>query len=75
MDIKIKLMGIFKDKTPAGGKIELQDGSTIEDALAALGIPANSAQVFTVNGQVERDRRRVLAPGAELAVLPPMGGG
>ncbi len=75
MQIRVKLMGILKDKTPANGKIELREGGTIEDALVALGIPVGIAQVFTVNGQVERDRRLVLTADAELTVLPPMGGG
>ncbi|MFV1965609.1 MAG: MoaD/ThiS family protein [Pirellulaceae bacterium] len=75
MKIRVKLMGILKERSPAGGMIELPDQGTIEDALLAVGIPADSVQVFTVNGDVERDRRRVLKAEDELTVLPPMAGG
>ena len=75
MEIRVKMMGILKDRAPEGGTLELADQATIEDALVAVGIPADSVQVFTVNGTVERDRHRVLAAGDKLTVLPPMGGG
>ena len=63
MEIRLKLMGVLKDKTPADGKLELSEGGTIEDALRALGIRVETVQVFTVNGQLERDRRCRLGPG------------
>ena len=75
MEIRVKMMGILKDRAPAGGTIELSNHGTIEDALVAVGIPSDSVQVFTVNGTVERDRHRVLKADDELTVLPPMGGG
>ena len=75
MEIRVKLMGILKDKSPSNGKIELPEGGTIEDALRVVGIPVDSVQVFTVNGQVDRNRRRALTADDELTVLPPMGGG
>ena len=40
MQIKVKLTGIFKSKTPEGGVLELPDGTSIESALAILDIPA-----------------------------------
>ena len=75
MQIKITLMGMLKDKTPAGDELELPDAATIEDALRALDISVETVQVFTVNGQLERDRSRELAANDELTVLPPVGGG
>jgi len=75
MEIRVKLMGILKDKSPSNGKIEVPDGGTIEDALRAVGIPVDSVQVFTVNGQVERNRQCALSADDELTILPPMGGG
>ncbi len=68
-------MGMLKDKTPKGGKLTLPEGATIEEALQALDIPVDSVQVFTVNGQLERDRARALSPQDELSILPPVGGG
>jgi sulfur carrier protein ThiS len=75
MEIRIKLMGILKEKTPAAGTIELQDGGTIDDALDCLDIAANRVQVFTVNGELVRDKAYRLAQHDELTVLPPVGGG
>jgi hypothetical protein len=75
MRIRVKLMGMLKDKTPPEGTLDLPDGSSIEDALRALGIPVNIVQVFTLNGELQRDRRCILTPDIELGVLPPAGGG
>lgn len=75
MEIQLKLMGVLKDRTPDDGKLEVADGATILDVLAALEIQPDSVQTFTVNGQLERDRSRELAGGDELSILPPVGGG
>ena len=75
MQIRVKLMGLLKDKTPADGALDLPAGAAIEDALKALEINLDGVQVFTVNGQLVRDKRHALAAGDELTVLPPVGGG
>ena len=58
-----------------GGVLELPDGATIEDALAALGLAVDRMHVTTVKGKIERDRGRTLSDGDELTILPPVGGG
>lgn len=75
MRIAVRLMGVLKDRTPAGGALELANGATIDDALRALAIPVQTKGAITVNGRFERDRGRTLAPGDELVVIPPVGGG
>jgi sulfur carrier protein ThiS len=75
MQIRLKLMGMLKAKTPAGGALEVADGATIDDVLRALEIAPHTIRVFTVNGEFERDRSRVLAPNDELSAIPPVGGG
>jgi molybdopterin converting factor small subunit len=75
MQVRLKLMGMLKAKTPASGAIEVTDGATIDDVLRALEIAPQSIRVFTVNGEFERDRSRVLAPNDELTAIPPVGGG
>jgi sulfur carrier protein ThiS len=75
MRIRLKLMGMLKARTPEGGALEVADGATIGDALHALGLAPQATHVVTVNGRVERDRQRVLAPDDELTVIPPVGGG
>lgn len=74
MKIQVKLMGMLKEKAPDDG-LQLADGASIGDALDALGIDRESVHVFTINGQLVRDKARVLADGEELTVLPPVGGG
>jgi sulfur carrier protein ThiS len=75
MQIRLKLMGMLKSRTPAGGALEVADGATIADVLRALEVAPQAIQVFTVNGQFERNRSRPLAPNDELTVIPPVGGG
>ena len=75
MVVRIKLMGMLKDKSPRDGQLHLHDGGTIADALEKLEIPADSVQVFTINGTLERDKSRVLVEDDDLTVLPPVGGG
>ncbi len=75
MRIRLKLMGMLKARTPPGGAIEMADGATIDDVLRTLDIAPQTVRVFTVNGEFERDRSRVLAPDDELSAIPPVGGG
>ena len=75
MKIRIKLMGMLKDKSPVDGLLEVKEDSTIYDALLAMDIEADSVQVFTVNGALVRDKQHILSPDDELTVLPPVGGG
>jgi len=75
MKIHVRLMGMLKSRNPENNAIELVDGATIEQALIALDIPIDSVQVFTVNGQLVRDRTYRLSADDELSVLPPVGGG
>jgi sulfur carrier protein ThiS len=73
--IRIKLMGMLKDRTPPDGQLTLPDGATLAQALESLEIPVDSVQVFSVNAALERNKQRVLVDGDELTVLPPVGGG
>lgn len=75
MHIRVRLMGMLKDRTPADEGLELDEAATIEDALTALDIPVDSVQVFSVNGSIQRNRDHVLRADDELTVLPPVGGG
>ena len=75
MQIRLKLMGMLKAMTPPGATIEVADGATIDDVLRALKITSQTIRVFTVNGQFERNRSRVLAANDELSAIPPVGGG
>ena len=75
MKIKIKLMGMLKDRAPDDGELELPDDATIALVLKQLAIESETIQAFSINGSIERSRERQLADGDELIVLPPVGGG
>jgi sulfur carrier protein ThiS len=75
MRIRVKLMGLLKDRAPDGGSVEVADGATIEAVLRALDIAPPTVRMFTVNGQLERDVGRSLAPNDELTIISPVVGG
>jgi sulfur carrier protein ThiS len=73
--IRVKLMGLLKGKCPPDGQLEVAEQSTIADVLHQLEVSPNSVQVFSVNGQLERDLTRKLSVDDELSIIPPVGGG
>lgn len=74
MKVRLKLMGMLKAKIP-DTELECAEGATIKDVLTLLEVPPESVQVFTVNGNLERDPSRSLSDGDELSIIPPVGGG
>ena len=75
MQVRVKLMGALKDKTPVDERLDLPAAATIEDALQSLEITAPQIQIVMVNGRPQPDRSQALSPDDELTVLPPVGGG
>jgi sulfur carrier protein ThiS len=75
MEITVKLVGTLRKMTPEGGKLELAEGATLADTLAALAIPHERILAVSLNGEIERDLTRILAAGDDLTVLPPVAGG
>ena len=75
MEVRVKLMGMLRDRSPAGGVVQLPEGATVTDLLQQLEIPAREVMLVTVNGQHQRDHTVRLSPGDEVTVLPPVGGG
>jgi|GEM_PF-670189 len=75
VNVRVKLMGLLKGKSPPGGSVELPQGATIAQALEVLDIPADSVQVLMVNGTLQLDRGYRLADNDELTILAPVGGG
>ena len=75
MQVRVKLMGVLKQKTPDGGKLDLSEGSTLEQALLSLDISGEAVQAISINGKFERDLSRTLEANDELVILAPVSGG
>jgi len=61
---------------PAGHplEIELSEKSTIESLVAHLGLPKKELKLLFVNGKA-RGLDYILAPGDQVGIFPPVGGG
>jgi molybdopterin converting factor small subunit len=77
MVVKVTLYGILRERLAkeTRGKLtlELPEGSTVQDARAALGIETHVLCVL--NGKNERDFQTSLKDGDEVSFLHPVGGG
>jgi molybdopterin synthase catalytic subunit len=77
MEVTVRLFAMLRER--AGARevtLSLPDGARVSDALAALGdvAPPELPLVMAVNREYARDDR-VLDPGDELALIPPVSGG
>ncbi len=79
MKLEVKLFADFREYLPPGSEkyscwLELEEGSTIGQALERLRIPDSIPMITLVNGlhQTLEDR---LHPGDVLSVFPPVAGG
>ncbi len=75
MEIKVKLMGALRPKTPEGGRLELSEGCTVAEVLLTLEIGDELIQSVMLNGTMVRERGSALSEGDELMILAPVGGG
>jgi sulfur carrier protein ThiS len=75
MRIRVKLMGVLKEKSPPGGELEIAEGTSVGDVLRKLDITTHQVHVCTVNGQFVKDHGLQLRDADELTVFPPVGGG
>ena len=75
MQVRVNLMGGLKVKAPANNVVDLPEAATIDDLLQALDIDPAALQTVMVNSKPEKDRSRMIAPGDEFTLLPPVAGG
>ncbi len=75
MEIRIKLMGLLREKKPPRGCLEIIAGSSVQDILNLLEIPPEHVHLVMVNGQHTPDRGQLLHENDELMIMPPVGGG
>ena len=66
----------FPNRIRAGDplSLELADWSTIDDLIEILGLPPQKVRVTFVNGRAQ-PRDYSIAPGDEIGIFPPVGGG
>jgi molybdopterin synthase sulfur carrier subunit len=77
MHVQVKLFATLRryrlgPETPFSAKLD--PGGTVSDLLAQLGVPQDETQVIFVNGRA-RPLDWALAPGDEVGIFPPVGGG
>ena len=79
MKITVVCFGPLRDHLPpdADGNrvsVELPEGGTVDDAAAALGIPAAQVYAVLVDGE-QTERSTVVGDGVEVTLMPPYSGG
>jgi molybdopterin converting factor subunit 1 len=81
MKVSVRLFAQLRERCGERIDVELADGATVADALAALGRERELAELLDrmpVTVAVNREyaeRTRTLAAGDEVAVIPPVSGG
>lgn len=77
MQVKVHLQGILRDHLPPEAKgratVNLDDGATVGDLLAELGIKRQV--VVALNDDQDPEETHVLQDGDEIAIYTIIGGG
>lgn len=79
MKVEVHLFATLARYLPSGSQggvtvLDLPPDSTVRDAAARLGIPADLDRVALINGR-EADPGAVLQPGDVVTLFPPLAGG
>lgn len=75
MRVTVRLFAVLRERAGSDRvELELADGATVRDAIAALPVADGVPVVMAVNRAVA-GADVVLAPGDELALIPPVSGG
>lgn len=87
MQIEVRLFASLRDRLPGDdrehrgcGRVELDEGASVQSLLARLEIPARMAPMVLVNGvQIARDpkerARLMLEKDDVVSIFPPVAGG
>jgi molybdopterin converting factor small subunit len=79
MEIEVKLFATLRDYLPQGSdrfscKMEVDEGTRVQDVLTRLKIPGEMPKIILVNG-THGKKEQVLKEGDVLSVFPPVAGG
>ncbi len=75
MKVTVRLFAVLRERAGRESvELDLDDGATVRDAIAAVGAADGIPVVMAVNREVAGDDV-VLRPGDELALIPPVSGG
>lgn len=77
MNVQISLFANLRNYAPVDKgsfQMDLAAGTTVEDLIAVLKIPATVQAVILVNGR-RADLKTTLHPGDTVTLFPPMEGG
>ena len=76
MIVRVRLFAGLRERAGTGTlELELPDGARVDDALAACGALTDGVPVVMAVNREYADGAAVLAPGDELALIPPVSGG
>lgn len=77
MQVRVILHSILQDLLPREARgqttLDLAEGSTVADVRQQLRIPSQA--VCAINGQIERDLKRILVDGDEVRIFRAGAGG
>ncbi len=79
MRIELRLYASFKSYLPGNRNgnsctMEIEEGTTVQELLRKLNIPAGATKVVFVNG-VHAEEDKVLQEGDRVGAFPPVAGG
>jgi molybdopterin converting factor subunit 1 len=76
MHVRVRLFAALRERAGAAEvELELPDGAVVADALARLAAVTDGVPVVMAVNREYADSRAALAPGDELALIPPVSGG
>ena len=77
MKVNVHLHGILRDHLPADDKgratIDLEDGASVDDLLAQLGIKRRV--IISLHGNQKLDKTHILHDGDQVSIFTVIGGG
>lgn len=76
MHVTVRLFAMLRERAGSGSvELELPEGASVADALAELGGLAEGLPLVMAVNREYAPEDQVLAPGDELALIPPVSGG